>query len=113
MKSPYLLAYLLLVIASEEVRAQQLILGIGHAKDGDTLTVGDREVRLFGVDAPEFDQTCARDGKQWACGAAAADALMALATGKDVQCVSKGTDQYGRILGRCTVGGTDINAALV
>lgn len=34
--------------------------GLARAKDGDSLMVGDTEVRLFGIDAPEFDQTCKR-----------------------------------------------------
>ncbi len=75
--------------------------------------VGESEVRLFGIDAPEFDQTCSRQGEQWSCGAAAADQLMELVTGKDVQCRSMGKDQYGRLLGRCTVGGTDVNQTMV
>jgi endonuclease YncB( thermonuclease family) len=91
----------------------QTAWGIGKAKDGDSLTVGDQEVRLFGVDAPEFDQACKRDGQNWSCGAAAAEQLMTLVTGRDVQCVSMGTDQHGRMLGRCTVDGVDINRAMV
>jgi endonuclease YncB( thermonuclease family) len=113
MKRSYLLSVLLLLCTPVAAAAQQLVLGIGRAKDGDTLLVGEREVRLFGVDAPEFDQTCSRDGKQWSCGAAAADALMNFATGKDVECVSAGVDQYGRTLGRCSAAGVDINRTLV
>ena len=49
--------------------------------DGDTLMVLDganrqREIRLFGIDAPESSQLCeAKTGKSWRCGAAAANAL--------------------------------------
>jgi len=32
--------------------------------------VGDTEVRLFGIDAPEFDQSCTRNGRPWSCGSA-------------------------------------------
>lgn len=75
--------------------------------------VGDREVRLFGIDAPEFDQTCTKDGMGWSCGASAADRLAQLVTGKNVVCSSVGTDQHGRLLGRCMVGATDVNRAMV
>ena len=89
------------------------IYGIAKAKDGDSLMVGDKEVRLFGIDAPEFDQSCKRGGQNWACGAEAADKLAALVTGKDVRCVSVGTDQHERMLARCTVGNTDVNRVMV
>lgn len=87
--------------------------GIARAKDGDSLMVGSREVRLFGIDAPEFDQQCKRAGQNWACGSAAADKLASLVTGKDVRCEAVGTDQHERTLARCTVGATDVNRVMV
>jgi endonuclease YncB( thermonuclease family) len=103
----------LLVSWTAQASAQVPVFGNGQAKDGDSLMVGDREVRLFGIDAPEFDQSCKRAGEDWACGSAAADRLAQLVTGKNVVCASLGTDQYGRLLGRCTVGATDVNRAMV
>lgn len=93
--------------------AAQTVSGIGRAKDGDSLMVGNTEVRLFGIDAPEFDQTCTRGGQSWSCGSVAADQLMRLVTGKDVRCSSMGLDQHGRTLGRCMVGTTDVNRTMV
>jgi len=87
--------------------------GIGRAGDGDSFMVGDREVRLFGIDAPEFSQYCKRAGQDWPCGAEAAERLSRLIMGKDVRCVAMDTDQYGRTVARCTVDGTDINRAMV
>lgn len=87
--------------------------GTGRAGDGDSFFVGDKEVRLFGIDAPEYNQNCKRGGQEWACGAEAAERLARLVTGKDVRCVSMGTDQHNRILGRCTVGPTDVNRTMV
>ena len=75
--------------------------------------VGEMEVRLFGVDAPEFDQSCKRGGQNWACGSEAADRLSKLVTGKDVRCEATGIDQHNRTLARCTVGMTDINRTMV
>lgn len=92
---------------------EQLFTGIGHAKDGDSLTVGDREVRLFGIDAPEWDQTCKRNGRKWACGQVAAEELAKLVTGKDVSCVPVDIDQYGRTVAHCTVNDLDVNRAMV
>jgi endonuclease YncB( thermonuclease family) len=92
---------------------QSVISGMAYAKDGDSLRVGEKEVRLFGIDAPELDQACQRDGHSWPCGAEAANKLSALVTGKSVRCEQIGTDQYGRMLARCTVGSTDVNKAMV
>lgn len=91
----------------------EVFWGIARAKDGDSLMVGQREVRLFGIDAPEFDQPCKRSGANWACGAEAADKLSGLATGKEVRCAAHGTDQFGRTLAKCSVGTLDLNRTMV
>jgi hypothetical protein len=75
--------------------------------------VGGKEVRLFGIDAPEWDQPCQRGGQDWSCGSAAADKLAQLVTGKNVVCSTVGTAQHGRLLGRCMVGATDVNRVMV
>jgi len=113
MKLPFFVAALGLATVCAPSAAQAPLWGIGRAGDGDSLTVGETRVRLFGIDAPEFSQSCKRNGQEWACGAAAAEELAKLVTGKQVRCVSMGTDQHGRILGRCTVGTVDVNRAMV
>lgn len=87
--------------------------GVGQAKDGDSLMVGGREVRLFGIDAPEWDQTCKRGGQDWACGQVAASELEKLVTGEDVSCVAVDTDAHGRTVARCTANGIEVNRAMV
>jgi endonuclease YncB( thermonuclease family) len=106
-------AYLLGLVLAHGLSAQSAFFGIGHSKDGDSLTVGDREVRLYGIDAPEWDQTCKRDGRNWACGQAAADELSKLVTGKDLSCVAVDTDQYHRTVAQCTAGELDVNRTMV
>ena len=44
-------AFLLLTTTSASAGSHT---GIGRPIDGDSLMVGEREVRLFGIDAPEF-----------------------------------------------------------
>lgn len=107
---PIALAFIAIASVAE---AQAPAWGLGRAKDGDSLMVGSVEVRLFGIDAPEFDQTCERAGQNWACGAEAAAQLRRLVTGKDVRCDNVGTDEHGRLLGRCMVGTTDVNRVMV
>jgi hypothetical protein len=93
--------------------AAPTLFGDGRSIDGDSLMVGLREVRLHGIDAPELSQTCTRSSEAWACGKAAADQLTKLIAGRPVSCMSMGQDQYGRTLGRCRVGETDLNQAMV
>ncbi|MCB1484044.1 MAG: thermonuclease family protein, partial [Hyphomicrobiaceae bacterium] len=47
------------------------VRGAARVIDGDSLYVGQNEVRLKGIDAPEGRQTCLRDGRDWDCGNAA------------------------------------------
>lgn len=89
------------------------LVGLARAIDGDSLTVDDREVRLFGIDAPEHQQTCTRNGQDWACGEDAAGELAKLVTGRRVICIPLGVDQYRRVLGRCMEGATDVNSTMV
>ena len=112
MRRPLLGAALMLTTCAPAA-AQAPVHGTAQAKDGDSLMVGDKEVRLFGIDAPEYDQSCQKTGQDWSCGAAAADRLAQLVNGKTVVCSSVGMDDHNRVLGRCMVGATDINRAMV
>jgi endonuclease YncB( thermonuclease family) len=90
------------------------IAGLARVIDGDTLEIGDRRVRLEGIDAPESAQTCRRDGtRTWACGRVAAEALAALVDRRRVTCRNTGVDKYDRVLGVCSVEGRDLNAEMV
>jgi endonuclease YncB( thermonuclease family) len=82
--------------------------------DGETLRLGDRTVRLAGVQAPERGQSCADAAGRWFdCGAAAAEALSRLVNGRSVVCLVAGRDRFGRGLGLCSAGGAELNAGLV
>jgi endonuclease YncB( thermonuclease family) len=81
--------------------------------DGDTLQLGDRMLRLSGIDAPERGRNCADGGRAFDCGAAAAEALSRLVNGRSVLCRVHGRDRFGRGLGVCTAGGAELNEGLV
>jgi endonuclease YncB( thermonuclease family) len=83
--------------------------GVAVVSDGDTLRIGATKIRLFGVDAPEKAQTCG----DWDCGLAAKARLVALTSGREVTCVSRDTDKYGRTVATCRAGGVDLGGALV
>lgn len=82
--------------------------------DGDTLRLGDRMLRLYGVDAPERGQSCTdARGALYDCGTSAAAALAQLVGERGVQCRLYGRDRFGRALGVCRAGETELNASLV
>ncbi|PTE22892.1 nuclease [Cereibacter changlensis JA139] len=81
--------------------------------DGDTLHVAGQRVRLFGIDAPERDQSCGAEGARWDCGSWATAELAARVEGRRVVCEGAEEDRYGRLLAVCRADGEDINAALV
>lgn len=82
--------------------------------DGETLSLGDRVVRLSGIAAPTRGEACrTRAGEAFDCGGAAAAALTRLVEGRDVTCRIVGRDGFGRGLGQCAAAGADINRALV
>lgn len=93
--------------------AANVIEGKAEVIDGDSLRVEGREVRLFGVDAPEYTQTCFDNGAAVPCGAMAKDALEGLIGSGVLVCVSQGTDTYGRSVARCRTSGVDVGDALV
>lgn len=106
-------AALVFVLATSPGTADTLS-GSARVTDGDTLRVGGEVVRLFGIDAPERDQTCTRaDGRRWPCGAWSRDALVAMVRGAAVTCDALERDQYDRIVARCIAGGRDIGQEMV
>ena len=106
------LQLMMLLVVSSPVAAAPLS-GVGRSIDGDSLMVGGTEVRLHGIDAPEFTQTCQRNGRSWECGEEAAYQLSKLANGKRVTCTPIGADVHGRTLARCRVGEIDLNRTMV
>ena len=106
-------ALLLLVAVLLSKYQSAEIVGIAAVVDGDSLVIDGERIRLEGIDAPERDQTCERDGKDWPCGRESERRLKALIGGRIVRCIGSGYDRFDRLLAVCRVGDTDINAAQV
>lgn len=81
--------------------------------DGDSLNVNGQAIRLQGIDAPEFQQVCTRNGAEYRCGREAFQALRRLIGQNEVNCRGFEHDRYNRLLGTCTVTGENIAAHMV
>lgn len=90
--------------------APRIVSGPATVIDGATLDLGGRRLRLYGMDAPDLDQTCS-DGheRDYACGRAAAAALTARIGGENVACELREAD--GTAL--CRRDGEDLAAWMV
>ena len=108
---PALAFALALLLVPGSAQAQR-ISGPAVAIDGDTLDMTGFRVRLFGIDAVEAGQTCARGGEAWACGEAARALLGELVSGETVECEPKGRDGEGTLLAVCRAGRVDLAAAM-
>ena len=86
-----------------------------RAADGDSFTVGKRKLRLKGIDAPEYRQTCSdASGNAWDCGKAAQGVLITLLAQPGLTCEAEAVDRFGRSLAACNTAITpDIAASLV
>lgn len=87
----------------------------GHARiiDGDSIVVDGQEIRLEGIDAPEFDQTCKTTAGIAKCGRLSAAHLRKLIGGKSVSCEGWQEDQYDRLLAKCVSQGRELNQIMV
>ncbi len=83
--------------------------------DGDSLAEGSRQIRLIGIDAPEYLQICYdSQNMPYACGKESFEYLKNLvAKAKNVACKVKKTDRYGRDLCVCKADGLELNREMV
>ncbi|MFK8033287.1 MAG: thermonuclease family protein [Hyphomicrobiales bacterium] len=84
-------------------------LGTGfYVVDGDSLKRGDLRIRLAGIDAPETEQTCIKDGRAVTCGTQAKQHLSKLLANQDIVCSNEGNDKHGRQLSICKIDGATV-----
>jgi endonuclease YncB( thermonuclease family) len=102
-----------LLIVSGPVRAVSTTEGKAHVIDGDTLDVGERRIRLVGIDAPELAQTCNGPSNLRRCGKLAAEFLSARIEGQRLSCVVHKIDAYERSIASCKLRDSDLSTLLV
>ncbi len=91
--------------AARAVVRPKVVEGPAWVVDGDGLVIRGVQVRLFGVDAPEFDHPYGRKAR---------GALIGLCKGQRVRAEIVGEDQYGRAVARCYLpDGRDLSAEMV
>ncbi len=82
--------------------------------DGDSLVINGQEIRLLGIDAPEYNQICTfEDGEEYHCGKQSRSFLVKLAQKGKLNCTGWEEDKYQRLLAVCKAGETDLNKTMV
>lgn len=111
----YLFLFLALFLLSACKQSEQ-IKGYAQVQDGDSLILNDNiQIRLWGIDAPEYDQNCyLGNDRLVSCGLMAKDYLESLVKGQKITCYQKDIDQYQRVVAICKNGqNTELNTAIV
>ncbi len=91
-----------------------IIAGKAYVRDGDSLSVSGREVRIAGVDAPEWDQVAKHQSGNWyRFGGRVKKALIREIGGRDVHVQVELYDRFDRATGTVTCNGKDVGAWLV
>ncbi len=92
---------------------KDIIFGIARVTDGDSIRIGATRIRLYGIDAPELQQTCNAGGEVWNCGQEAKKNLEKLIGSNLITCSVKEIDRYRRLVAVCRAGSTHLNAWIV
>ena len=103
---------LLAIVRLDEFSAKHS-QGVPVVVDGDSLVLSGGKLRLEGIDAPEYLQTCKNGSVLYPCGRQARKHLEQLIAKRHVQCKGWQNDKYGRLLARCSIGLLDLNRQMV
>lgn len=90
------------------------ISSVSRVVSGDTLTLGNQIVKLYGVAAPDISQTCADSlGRGYRCGQQSVSWLSGWLADNTIKCHILAKDDRGVLIGVCMLGPYDIGAALI
>lgn len=91
----------------------QSISGNAKVIDGDTIQIGKNKIRLHGIDAPEWNQSCTLNNIIWQCGKKSTLALKKLIFNQTVVCKIKSIDRYKRYIAVCFSNEVNLNKKMV
>ncbi len=108
-----ILAIIILLNLNSKIIASE-IYGMPVITDGDTIKILNNKIRLHGIDAPEKNQKCTKNEKEYNCGVVATKALIKKINKNAVKCLTqKRKDRYNRFIGVCFLGKEDLNKWMV
>lgn len=82
-----------------------VIEGAAYVTDGDTIVIKKKNIRLYGIDAPEMNHPYGKNSK-WA--------MMKLCKGQTIRAEVTDSDDHGRIVAKCYLpDGRDLSEELV
>ena len=113
----FFISFLLCILSLPALaESRTAIIGAIQVIDGETLEIQNQRIKLWGVDAPDLNQTC-KDGQDagYDCGKEAASALSQWLTElQPVRCEPRGNDNSGNTIAICyTSTGDDIASWMV
>ena len=113
----FFISFLLCILSLPALaESRAAITGAINVIDGETLEIQNQRIKLWGVDAPELNQTC-KNGQDagYDCGKEAAAALSRWLTElQPVRCEPRGNDNSGNTIAICyTSTGDDIASWMV
>ena len=91
----------------------QIVYGDAKVIDGDTIHIGNNKIRLHGIDAPEKNQKCVFNNKDWECGKNSTLALREMIENSPVICRINDVDRYKRYIAVCFSNKKSLNKMMV
>lgn len=106
-------ASLIFIVSRYSEIESEIHQGRAIVADGDTIELSGQRIRLEGIDAPEYNQTCQGKSGTFNCGREARRKLASLVASGPVRCSGWQEDKYGRLLGTCVAGKSELNREMV
>ncbi len=106
-------------VKSKEIKE---ISGNAQIIDGDTIKINSNKIRLYGIDAPEFNQLCKKPlltififtfTEDYRCGKISTEKLKKKINDKLIKCKILDIDRYKRLIGECYKRNLNLNSWLV
>ena len=112
------------ILTYNDVRSEEIkeISGNAQIIDGDTIKINSKKIRLYGIDAPEFEQMCKKPyltiifftfTKDYPCGKISTEKLQKKINNKVITCKILDIDRYKRLIGECYKRNLNLNSWLV